>query len=190
MKTIYPAAGGLLLAAALLLAIKGGRNEAPAAADSSSRTAAGPAETSPEGRPRPAARRVPRESETPAAARELELLWARGRTAELLPALDRLSTDADGEHWADVAPVLIRHAADDGRHEVVNYLLATGDNAPAGIRLEIYAAALDNPDEGVRATARLELQNQTGEVFPDGEKAREWIAAHPEAADDGEPEDQ
>lgn len=185
MKTIYPAAGGLLLVAALLLAFKGCGDPGPAADDGAAGTNGGKVEAADKAsahhRPRPAPRPAVRESETSAAARELQLLWARGRASELLPALDRLSATADSERWGEVAPVLIEQAAKEGRPDVATYLLATGDAAPAGIRLEIYAAALDNRDEGIRDVARLELQNITGEIFPSGEAVREWLAANPQA---------
>jgi hypothetical protein len=192
MKTLYPVVGAVLLAAAVFLAVKGGSDERPATdrPDPSASGKSTPAAPAPSTRPRPAPpSEASRGSETPAAARELELLWARGRAGELLPALDRLSAEADQKLWGDVGPVLIEQAAKEGRPEVAAYLLATGDAAPAGIRLEIYAAAMDNRDEGTRATARLELENITGKKFASGEEARAWIAANPQATADEQEEE-
>lgn len=128
----------------------------------------------------------------PLAARELELLWARGRAQELLVELDRVSANKDPEYWREVGPLLVQQAAKEGRPEVATYLLATGDAAPNPIRAEIYAAALDNRDERTQSTARLELENMTGEEFTSGDAARAWIAAHPRelAEEFEEPEDQ
>lgn len=118
----------------------------------------------------------------PREAVELKLLWARGREVDLLPELDKIATFEDPDDWRAVADVLVAQASTEGRHEVIDYLLSAGDAAPAGIRLEIYAAALDNSDQVARETARLELLNLTGEVFESGDAARSWIAAHPEAS--------
>lgn len=119
-------------------------------------------------------------------AKTLKLLWARGRGNELLVALDQLSQRADADDWREVADVLVEQAARDGRHEVADYLLATGHAAPNGIRLSIYAAALENPDEGVQATAKLELINLTGQEFGSRAEAEAWIASNPEASRDEE----
>ena len=117
-------------------------------------------------------------------AKTLKLLWARGRSQELLVALDQLSQRADADDWRSVADVLVEQAANDGRYEVADYLLATGHGAPAGIRLKIYAAALENPDEGVRASAKLELLNLTGQEFESRAEADAWIASNPAASRD------
>jgi hypothetical protein len=117
-------------------------------------------------------------------AKTLKLLWARGRGQELLVALDQLSQRADADDWRSVADVLVEQAANDGRHEIADYLLATGHGAPAGIRLNIYAAALENPDEGVRASAKLELLNLTGQEFESRAEADAWIASNPAASRD------
>jgi hypothetical protein len=132
---------------------------------------------------RPERTRGPSESPD---AKTLKLLWARGRGNELLVALDQLSQRADADDWREVADVLVDQAARDGRHEVADYLLATGHGAPNGIRLSIYAAALENPDEGVQATAKLELLNLTGQEFGSRAEADAWIASNPEASRDEE----
>ncbi len=119
-------------------------------------------------------------------AKTLKLLWARGRSQELLVALDQLSQRADADDWRSVADVLVEQAARDGRHEIADYLLATGHGAPNGIRLSIYAAALENPDEGVQATAKLELLNLTGQEFGSRAEADAWISSNPEASRDEE----
>lgn len=118
-------------------------------------------------------------------AKTLKLLWARGRGQELLVALDQLSERADGDDWRQVADVLIEQAASDGRHEIATYLLATGHGAPTKISLSIYAAAMDNPDEGIRNSAKLELLNLTGREFESRQEADAWIATQPADADDG-----
>ena len=119
-------------------------------------------------------------------AKTLKLLWARGRSQELLVALDQLSQRADADDWREVAEVLVEQAARDGRHEIADYLLATGHGAPNGVRLAIYAAALENPDEGVQASAKLELLNLTGQEFGSRSEADAWIASNPEASRDEE----
>lgn len=119
-------------------------------------------------------------------AKTLKLLWARGRSHELLVALDQLSQRADADDWREVADVLVEQAARDGRHEIADYLLATGHGAPNGVRLAIYAAALENPDEGVQASAKLELLNLTGQEFGSRSEADAWIASNPEASRDEE----
>jgi hypothetical protein len=126
------------------------------------------------------------------AAKELELLWARGRGQELLVELDRVSATKDPEYWQEIAPLLVKQAAKEGRPEIAKYLLVTGDAAPDdNLRIEIYAAAMDNHDEGVRSTARLELENITGEEFANGEAARAWLKANPQPLPEEElPEDQ
>ncbi len=121
-------------------------------------------------------------------AKTLKLLWARGRGQELLVALDQLSERADDDDWRQVAGVLVEQAASDGRHEIATYLLATGHAAPEKVRLSIYAAAMDNPDEGIRSSARLELLNLTGREFESRQEAEAWIASRPAAPDD-DPED-
>jgi hypothetical protein len=123
-------------------------------------------------------------------AKTLKLLWARGRGQELLVALDQLSERADDDDWRQVADVLVEQAASDGRHEIATYLLATGHGAPGKVRLSIYAAALENPDEGIRDSAKLELLNLTGREFESRQEADEWIAANPQAVreNDGEEE--
>ncbi|MCW1922311.1 hypothetical protein OKA05_07080 [Luteolibacter arcticus] len=122
----------------------------------------------------------------PLAARELELLWARGRGPELLIELDRLSASKDPEHWREVGPLLVKQAAKEGRPEIATYLLATGDAAPDQIRIQIYAAAMDNRDESLQDAARLELENITGEEFANGDAARAWLEANPQPAEDDE----
>lgn len=119
-------------------------------------------------------------------AKTLKLLWARGRSQELLVALDQLSQRADADDWRSVADVLVEQASQDGRHEIAGYLLATGHGAPNGIRLAIYAAALENPDEGVQASAKFELLNLTGQEFSSRADADAWIASNPEASRDEE----
>jgi hypothetical protein len=127
------------------------------------------------------------------AARELEMLWAPGRSQELLTQLDRVSANKDPEYWREIGPLLVKHATSEGRPEIANYLLVTGDAAPDdNLRIEIYAAALDNHDEGIQTTARLELENMTGQNFANGAAARAWLAANPQPAAEEEeiPEDQ
>ena len=132
---------------------------------------------------RPERTKVPSESPD---AKTLKLLWARGRSQELLVALDQLSQRADADDWRAVSDVLVEQAARDGRHEIADYLLATGHGAPNGIRLAIYAAALENPDEGVQASAKFELLNLTGQEFSSRADAEAWIASNPEASRDEE----
>lgn len=123
-------------------------------------------------------------------AKTLKLLWARGRGQELLVALDQLSERADADDWRQVADVLVEQAASDGRHEIATYLLATGHGAPNKIRLSIYAAALENPDEGIRGSAKLELLNLTGRDFESRQEADAWIATQPEdVANELDPEE-
>jgi hypothetical protein len=117
-------------------------------------------------------------------AKTLKLLWARGRGQELLVALDQLSARADTDDWRQVADVLVEQAANDGRHEIATYLLATGHGAPDKIRLSIYAAAMENPDEGIRSSAKLELLNLTGREFVSRQEADAWIATLPADVDD------
>jgi hypothetical protein len=118
-------------------------------------------------------------------AKTLKLLWARGRGQELLVALDQLSARADTDDWRQVADVLVEQASSDGRHEIATYLLATGHGAPDKIRLSIYAAAMENPDEGIRSSAKLELLNLTGRQFESRQEADAWIATLPADVDDG-----
>jgi hypothetical protein len=127
------------------------------------------------------------------AAKELELLWARGRGQELLVELERVSATKDPEYWQEIGPLLVKKAAKEGRPEIAQYLLVTGDASPDdNLRIEIYAAAMENHDEGIRTTAQLELENITGEQFANGEAARVWLAANPQPLPEVEemPEDQ
>lgn len=182
----------MLVAVAGFLAVLGrgcaGGDAKDPADDATGDTRRAPAASRPLATKRPGAYRRSGESE-PRDATEFKLLWARGREGELFPALDEIATSEDPDEWRVVGDVLIEQAATEGRHEVIDYLLAAGDAAPAGIRLAIYAAALDNPDEAARETARLELENLTGERFDSGEAARSWIAAHPEASVEPEAEE-
>ena len=115
------------------------------------------------------------------AARELEMLWAPGRSQELIVQLDRVSANKDPEYWKEIGPLLVKHASSEGRPEVANYLLVASDAAPdTNLRIEVYAAALDNRDEGIQATARLELENMTGQEFKTGADARAWLTANPQ----------
>lgn len=122
------------------------------------------------------------ESET-TSAKDLELLWARSDEDEIVDALEKVGEANDPEQWRLVATVFIQKAATESRPELVQYLLATGDAAPTDIRLAIYAAAFDNKTPGVSASAKLELQNLTGQVFRSGEEARTWISNNPDAAE-------
>ena len=183
-------AGSILTAVALILVLvsKSGRDRgdlggSPGSSSASSGTGAG-APLPQDGKySRTERTRGPSESPD---AKTLKLLWARGRSQELLVALDQLSQRADADDWREVADVLVEQAARDGRHEIADYLLATGHGAPNGIRLAIYAAALENPDEGVQASAKLELLNLTGQEFNSRAEADGWIASNPEASRDEE----
>lgn len=189
MKSFRPALTGLILLLVALVLVFAGRScsdDAEAPATTGTRTAgqAREAPTQPTKRSLPQRRGGP-DAEPPQAA-ELKRLWARGRETELLPALDRIAAQEDPDDWRAVADVLVAQAATEGRHDVISYLLSAGHAAPAGLRLEIYAAALDNPDEVARDTARLELLNLSGRSFNSGEEARSWIAANPAASRDEE----
>lgn len=188
-----PALAGLLLvavAAFLVLIGKGCKDAGPSPA--SGQAAAGERRVAGDSRgfatKRPGTHRRTGETESSEAV-ELKLLWARGREADLLPALDKIAASEDPDDWRAVADVLVAQASSEGRHEVIDYLLAAGDAAPADIRFGIYAAALDNADEAARETARLELQNLTGQSFDSGDAARAWVAAHPEASREPEAEE-
>jgi hypothetical protein len=188
-----PALAGLLLvavAAFLVLIGKGCKDAGPSPA--SGQAAAGERRVAGESRSfatkRPGTQRRSGDSE-PRDAVEFKLLWARGREGELFPALDELATSQDPDDWRVLGDVLVAQASSEGRHEVIDYLLAAGDAAPADLRLALYAAALDNADEAARETARLELQNLTGQSFDSGDAARAWIAAHPEASREPEAEE-
>lgn len=179
-------AGSILTAVALILVLvsKSGRDrDDQGDASGSSRNSSGAETSAPlaQGGKSTRTERTRGPSESPD-AKTLKLLWARGRGQELLVALDQLSQRADADDWREVADVLVDQAARDGRHEVADYLLATGHAAPNGIRLSIYAAALENPDEGVQATAKLELLNLTGQEFASRAEAEAWIASNPEAS--------
>ncbi|MCW1884209.1 hypothetical protein OKA04_05665 [Luteolibacter flavescens] len=131
----------------------------------------------------PLPRKVPRSqiAETkPLAVKELELLWARGKGPELLIELDRVSATQDLDYWREIGPLFVKKAQQEGRPDVANYLLATGDASPDdNLRIEIYAAGMDNRDEGIQTTSRLELENITGEEFRTGAEARAWLQANP-----------
>jgi hypothetical protein len=194
-KPSRPALIGLLLvgiAGVLVLAGKGCADDDPGGAAGATSSSQARSESGGDSRPlatkRPGSSRRTSDAE-PREATELKLLWARGRESELLPALDEIATMEDPDDWRAVSDILIAQASTEGRHEVIDYLLAAGDAAPADIRLAIYAAALDNSDEVARETAQLELQNLTGEVFESGDAARSWIAAHPEALREPEAEE-
>jgi hypothetical protein len=183
-------AGSILTVAALVLIVSD-RMDPETGTESPANPLAAPANQGPAAGPQDGkysrTERTREASESPS-SKELKLLWARGRGQELLAALDQLSQHTDADSWREVAAVLVDQAARDGRHEVASYLLATGHGAPAGIRLAIYAAALDNPDEDIRATAKLELLNLTGEEFESRVQADGWIASHPEASREEEEE--
>ncbi len=110
---------------------------------------------------------------------QLDSLWKRPDEEALLDALDKIGEFPDPGQWRAVSGVLTRHASTEARSKVIDYLLATGDAAPEDVRLSIYAAALDNRAAGVADSARLELQNITGQVFKSGDEARTWIRSHP-----------
>ncbi|MEK7953023.1 hypothetical protein [Luteolibacter soli] len=121
------------------------------------------------------------------AAKELELLWARGLSQELVVELDRVSAMKDPEYWREIGPLLIKQAAKEGRPDIANYMLVTSDASPdENLRIQIYAAAMENPDEEIRDTAKLELENITGEQFATGDAARAWLAANPQPGPDEE----
>jgi hypothetical protein len=181
-------AGSILTVVALVLVLvsKAGRDrEDHGGSSGSSSTSSGTGTSAPLAQDGKSSRteRTRGPSESPD-AKTLKLLWARGRSQELLVALDQLSQRADADDWREVADVLVEQAARDGRHEIADYLLATGHGAPNGVRLAIYAAALENPDEGVQASAKLELLNLTGQEFGSRSEADAWIASNPEASRD------
>lgn len=187
MKPLHFAAAGLLVFSVILLGVKlttGDRTEVTSEDPHLMEQRRSPA--APASSQRLGSRSTPRSDEVPAPLRELQLLWARGRSPDLLSALDRLTDLNDRERWEQVAPLLIEQASREGRPEVAAYLLATGDAAPSGIRLRIHAHALDNRDESIRDTARLELENATGEVFNTSAEALAWIDAHPQDDDTDE----
>ncbi len=191
MKYSRPVITGSILTVAalvLLLVSKAGRDRAGESGSSDSAsisTGANASALPPQDARYSRAERTKGPSESPD-AKSLKLLWARGRSQELLVALDQLSQRADADDWRSVADVLVEQASQDGRHEIAGYLLATGHGAPNGIRLAIYAAALENPDEGVQASAKFELLNLTGQEFSSRADADAWIASHPEASGDEE----
>lgn len=132
----------------------------------------------------PEARRLRKETQETAeanskAATDLELLWARSEEQEVLDALDKIGDYKKADEWRAIGSVLIQKASTEGRPEIIDYLLATGDAAPMELRMKMYAAALDNKAKGVTDSARLELQNITGQRFESGEEARAWIKANP-----------
>lgn len=182
-------AGAILTVVALLIVVLvriGGEDSRDDAEDGLIKTLrTGAAALPPQDSKYPRLERTKGPSESPD-AKTLKVLWARGRSQELLVALDQLSQRADADGWREVADVLVEQAARDGRHEIAGYLLATGHGAPNGIRLAIYAAALENPDEGVQASAKLELLNLTGQEFRSRADADAWIASNPEASRDEE----
>lgn len=195
MKPSRPlVAGSVLILVALFLVIASRSGREPADTDAERGTVglsqgdAGNSDAAPADRRYSRNERSKQPAESPD-ARTLKLLWARGRGQELLVALDQLSARADADDWRQVAAVLEEKAASDGRHEIATYLLATGHGAPAGIRLAIYAAALDNPDEGIRDSARLELLNLTGQEFTSRAEASAWIEANPEVSRDEDEEE-
>lgn len=112
------------------------------------------------------------------AASDLELLWARGDDKQTLDALDKIGSYTKPDQWGAIGEVLIHKAATEGHPEIINYLLATSDAGPMKLRQNIYAAALDNKAQGVADSARLELENLTGNVFKTGDEARAWIKAN------------
>jgi hypothetical protein len=190
MKYSRPIIAGVILtvvALSLVVFMKSGPDAAQDGTTGSSAGSPGTTGTAPPPRESKFSRpsRTKTDGESPD-AKELKLLWARGRGQELLVALDRLSQSADAEEWQEVSEVLQEQAARDGRHEIATYLLATGHGAPAGIRLAIYASALDNPDQDIRDSAKLELLNLTGQEFTSSTEAKSWIASHPEASRDEE----
>ncbi|WP_193212599.1 hypothetical protein [Luteolibacter marinus] len=140
---------------------------------------------SPGTRPTTRLTRPPVDPESPA-AKQLKLLCARGHAKELLVALERLSQSQDAREWQDVSEVLQQQITKEGRPDVAAYLLATGHGAPDGIGLQLYAAALDNPDDTIRESARLELLNLSGREFDSGEEARNWLASQPSSPNEGE----
>ncbi len=190
MKYSRPVIAGVILAVvalSLVVFLKSGPDAAKDGAAGSSAGANGSNGQVPPPRESKFSRptRASKDGESPD-AKELKLLWARGRGQELLVALDQLSQAADAEDWQEVSEVLQEQAARDGRYEIATYLLATGHGAPAGIRLAIYASALDNPDENIRDSAKLELLNLTQQEFNSSTEARSWIASHPEASKEEE----
>lgn len=191
MKYSRPVITGSILTVAalvLLLVSKAGRDRTGESGSSDPASVPTPANASalpPQDARYSRAERTKEPSESPD-AKSLKLLWARGRSQELLVALDQLSQRADADDWRSVADVLVEQASQDGRHEIAGYLLATGHGAPNGIRLAIYAAALENPDEGVQASAKFELLNLTGQEFSSRANADAWIASNPEASRDEE----
>lgn len=183
-------AGSILTVVAMVLVLvsKTGREPAdPGGSSGASSTSSGAGTSAPLAQDGKYSRteRTRGPSESPD-TKTLKLLWARGRSQELLVALDQLSQRADADDWREVADLLVEQASRDGRHEIADYLLATGHGAPNGIRLAIYAAALENPDEGVQASAKLELLNLTGQEFSSRAEAEGWIASNPEASRDEE----
>jgi len=189
MKSFRPALAGLILllvALVLVFASRSCSDDVEAPLTTGTRAAGQSRETPPQATKRSLPQRRGGPDAEPPQASELKLLWARGRESELLPALDRIAAQEDPDDWRAVADILVEQAATEGRHDVISYLLSVGHGAPAKLRLEIYAAALDNPDEIARDTARLELLNLSGRSFNSGEEARSWIAANPAASRDEE----
>jgi hypothetical protein len=190
MKSFRPALAGLVLLLVAIVLVFAGRScsdEAEVQATSGTRTPGQGQEPPTQATKRSLPQRRGGPDALPPKAAELQLLWARGRESELLPALDRIAAQEDPDDWRAVADILVEQAATEGRHDVISYLLSVGHGAPAGLRLEIYAAALDNPDEIARDTARLELLNLSGRSFDSAEQARSWIASNPAASREEEP---
>ncbi|WP_035609879.1 hypothetical protein [Haloferula sp. BvORR071] len=183
MKTPWIAAAGALLAIALA-AFFLTRPDAPAQASKPGTSSSGKGKPGAASAQSPDGRRLRKQAKETSeadkkAAADLELLWAHGDQKETLDALDKIGDYKDPDPWRAVAGVLIEKARTESRQEIVDYLLATGDAAPMDIRMEMYAAALDNKTKGVDDSARLELQNLTGEVFKTSDEARSWIKSHP-----------
>lgn len=183
MKPLWIGVGaGLLALAGIIVFLNSGDPGAAGSGQPKDQRPGSGQTTGNEGRS-PEARRLRKESQETSeanskAATDLELLWARSGEQEVLDALDKIGDYKKADEWQAIGGVLIQKASTEGRPEIIDYLLATGDAAPMELRMKIYAAALDNKAKGVADSAKLELQNLTSQKFESGEEARAWIKAN------------
>lgn len=177
-------AAGLLGLAGIIVFLNSGDPGSPSGSGHPKDKPPGSGQSTGNGSRSPEARRLRKETQEASevdlkAAKDLELLWARANEQEVLDALDKIGDYKEANQWQAIGGVLIQKATSDPRPEIVEYLLATGDAAPMKLRLNIYAAALDNRAQGVADSARLELQNLTQQNFASGDEARAWLESNP-----------
>jgi len=82
------------------------------------------------------------------------------------------------KHEEEAALTTLQEICSKEREAVVQYSLAAGDGSSTRIKLALYQAALNHASEVIQSTARIEIENITGEALSSPDEVRKWLESH------------